>query len=316
MGRVLQVSLLLPSQDLFAVPQVPQLAMDLGLLGLPDALHSKILQGARGRAPILRRQREILPEEKKDTVYWEKRRKNNEAAKRSREKRRLNDQALEGRLAAVLQENAQLRAELRALKHHLGLLSPTGSARSLPLQALLWTSPWMKHPLPGAGPLPSLPGSHGCILRPCCLEAEALGCQTCQEAHRWTGLATSSRFPQDLAPTDPKRMDVDVALQAAVPTKTFFSCHILGGHGGPRPELWPCWGLWSPVQTGCQASGPSDVLLTPTADPMGLPSGMASSAPGNHPGGLAQPSLPHKLRIKSQAYGRTPAGCTGGQGPL
>ncbi|CAK6445560.1 unnamed protein product [Pipistrellus nathusii] len=293
--------------------------MDLGLLGLPDALQgrSKILQGARGRGPALRRQREFLPEEKKDTVYWEKRRKNNEAAKRSREKRRLNDQALEGRLAAVLQENALLRAELRALRRHLGLLSPAGSsARSLPLQALLWTSPWTEHPLPGAGPLPSLPGSHGCVLRPCCLDAGVPGCQACQVAHRWTGLATSSRFPQDPAPTDPKRMDVDVALQAAIPAKTFFSCHILGGHGGPRPELWPCWGLWPPVQTGCQASGPSEVLLTPTADPSGLASEVASSTPGSHPGGLAQPSLPHKLRIKSQACGRAPGGCKGGQGPL
>ncbi|TEA33252.1 hypothetical protein DBR06_SOUSAS8010110, partial [Sousa chinensis] len=62
----------------------------------------------------------FMPEEKKDTVYWEKRRKNNEAAKRSREKRRLNDAALEGRLDALLEENALLRTELRALKHRFG----------------------------------------------------------------------------------------------------------------------------------------------------------------------------------------------------
>uniref|UniRef100_A0A671F9Z3 BZIP domain-containing protein n=1 Tax=Rhinolophus ferrumequinum TaxID=59479 RepID=A0A671F9Z3_RHIFE len=103
---------------------LPDPTMDVGLLDLPDAPqgHGKIPRGARGRGPALRRQREFLPEEKKDTVYWEKRRKNNEAARRSREKRRLNDAALEGRLAALLAENAQLRAELQALKHHFGLL--------------------------------------------------------------------------------------------------------------------------------------------------------------------------------------------------
>ncbi|KAJ7419625.1 nuclear factor interleukin-3-regulated protein [Willisornis vidua] len=76
-----------------------------------------------------RRKREFMPDHKKDTTYWEKRRKNNEAAKRSREKRRLNDVAMEGRLAALSRENAALRTELLALKLRFGLLSP-GSAPS------------------------------------------------------------------------------------------------------------------------------------------------------------------------------------------
>ncbi|XP_032661772.1 NFIL3 like protein [Chelonoidis abingdonii] len=70
-----------------------------------------------------RRKREFMPDEKKDTMYWEKRRKNNEAAKRSREKRRLNDFAMESQLAALNEENALLRAELLALKLHFGLIS-------------------------------------------------------------------------------------------------------------------------------------------------------------------------------------------------
>ncbi|XP_066109454.1 NFIL3 like protein [Saccopteryx bilineata] len=289
--------------------------MDVGLLDLPDAPQglSKTRQGVQGRGPVLRRQREFLPEEKKDTVYWEKRRKNNEAAKRSREKRRLNDEALECRLAALLQENTLLRAELRALRHHFGLLPPTGGTRSLPLQAVLWTSPWTGGHLPGAGQLPSLPGSHGCLLRPCILDTGVPGCQGCQAAHRWTGLATSSRFPQDPAPPDSNRMDM--AMQAALPA-TFFNCHILGGHGGPRPEVRPCWGLWSSVPTGCQASGPSDLLLKPAAEPIGLPSRVACPVPGNHPKGPAQSSLPHKLRIKSQTSGRVLGGCEADRGPL
>uniref|UniRef100_A0A8C0THM3 BZIP domain-containing protein n=2 Tax=Canis lupus TaxID=9612 RepID=A0A8C0THM3_CANLF len=102
-------------------------AMDVGLSSLPVVAQggSKTLRGMRGRGPTVRRQREFMPEEKKDTVYWEKRRKNNEAAKRSREKRRLNDAALEGKLASLLEENALLRAELWALRHRFGLL-PSG----------------------------------------------------------------------------------------------------------------------------------------------------------------------------------------------
>ncbi|XP_074834023.1 NFIL3 like protein [Carettochelys insculpta] len=83
---------------------------------------SKLLRG-KASGPS-RRKREFMPDEKKDTMYWEKRRKNNEAAKRSREKRRLNDFALESQLVAVSEENARLRAELLALKLHFGLLSP------------------------------------------------------------------------------------------------------------------------------------------------------------------------------------------------
>ncbi|XP_061603484.1 nuclear factor interleukin-3-regulated protein [Phyllopteryx taeniolatus] len=70
-----------------------------------------------------RRKREFIPEEKKDTVYWERRRKNNEAAKRSREKRRINDIVLENKLMALGEENASLKAELLSLKLKFGLLS-------------------------------------------------------------------------------------------------------------------------------------------------------------------------------------------------
>ncbi|XP_012712311.2 nuclear factor interleukin-3-regulated protein [Fundulus heteroclitus] len=70
-----------------------------------------------------RRKREFIPEEKKDTLYWERRRKNNEAAKRSREKRRINDMVLENKLMALGEENASLKAELLSLKIKFGLVS-------------------------------------------------------------------------------------------------------------------------------------------------------------------------------------------------
>ncbi|XP_057673364.1 uncharacterized protein LOC130904545 [Corythoichthys intestinalis] len=70
-----------------------------------------------------RRKREFISDEKKDASYWEKRRKNNEAAKRSREKRRLNDMVLENRVIALNNENVKLKSELLQLKLRFGLIS-------------------------------------------------------------------------------------------------------------------------------------------------------------------------------------------------
>lgn len=78
-----------------------------------------------------RRKREFIPEEKKDLQYWERRRKNNEAAKRSREKRRINDMVLENKLLALGEENAALKAELLSLKLKFGLLSSTAYSQEV-----------------------------------------------------------------------------------------------------------------------------------------------------------------------------------------
>ncbi|XP_029286142.1 nuclear factor, interleukin 3 regulated, member 4 [Cottoperca gobio] len=71
-----------------------------------------------------RRKREFIPEESKDDLYWEKRKKNNEAAKRSREKRRMNGYVLESHLMAMKEENTRLSAELMAIKLRFGLVPP------------------------------------------------------------------------------------------------------------------------------------------------------------------------------------------------
>ncbi|XP_078280202.1 nuclear factor interleukin-3-regulated protein-like [Rhinoraja longicauda] len=78
--------------------------------------------GFRGRLNS-RRKREFMPEERKDASYWEKRRKNNEAAKRSREKRRVHDLVLERKMLVLSDENACLRAELLTLKVRHGLIT-------------------------------------------------------------------------------------------------------------------------------------------------------------------------------------------------
>ncbi|KAL6468756.1 hypothetical protein MHYP_G00222800 [Metynnis hypsauchen] len=100
--------------------------------------------------PSRRRKREMTPAEKKDALYWDKRRKNNEAAKRSREKRRFNDLMLEGQLLALSEENAQLRAELLSLQYHMGLGRSADIAHALhsnapfqcPTQPHLQSSLW------------------------------------------------------------------------------------------------------------------------------------------------------------------------------
>ncbi|KAI1229458.1 nuclear factor interleukin-3-regulated protein, partial [Lamprotornis superbus] len=85
----------------------------------------------KSKSSACRRKREFIPDEKKDAMYWEKRRKNNEAAKRSREKRRLNDLVLENKLIALGEENTTLKAELLSLKLKFGLISSAAYAQEI-----------------------------------------------------------------------------------------------------------------------------------------------------------------------------------------
>ncbi|XP_054634715.1 nuclear factor interleukin-3-regulated protein-like isoform X2 [Dunckerocampus dactyliophorus] len=80
-----------------------------------------------------RRKHRLIPSKEKDEGYWDKRRKNNEAAKRSREKRRANDMVLETRVLSLLEENARLRAELLAIKFRFGLVKDFSDVSILPL---------------------------------------------------------------------------------------------------------------------------------------------------------------------------------------
>jgi len=68
-----------------------------------------------------RKQREFIPDAKKDESYWDRRRRNNEAAKRSREKRRFNDMVLEQRVIELAKENHIYKAQLTAIKDKYGI---------------------------------------------------------------------------------------------------------------------------------------------------------------------------------------------------
>ncbi|XP_076318591.1 uncharacterized protein LOC143229732 isoform X2 [Tachypleus tridentatus] len=64
-----------------------------------------------------RKRSRSLTEEQKDDTYWERRRKNNEAAKRSRNARRAKEYEIAIRAAYLEQENLKLRIEVASLKN-------------------------------------------------------------------------------------------------------------------------------------------------------------------------------------------------------
>lgn len=66
--------------------------------------------------PNSRKRPKSLPDEQKDEAYWERRRKNNDAAKRSRDARRAKEDEIALRAALLEQENLKLRVEVAALK--------------------------------------------------------------------------------------------------------------------------------------------------------------------------------------------------------
>lgn len=103
-------------QPLVAGQQTPYLH------SLPPVLNSPEDDGPLGaQQRLLRKQREFMPDFKKDETYWSKRRKNNEAAKRSREKRRVNDIVMGQKILELTNENNGLREELHAIKAKFGL---------------------------------------------------------------------------------------------------------------------------------------------------------------------------------------------------
>ena len=60
-----------------------------------------------------------VPEAHKDGSYWEKRKKNNDSAKRSRDARRMKEEQIAMRVVYLEQENLQLRTEVSLLKSEI-----------------------------------------------------------------------------------------------------------------------------------------------------------------------------------------------------
>lgn len=67
--------------------------------------------------PIIKKSRkQFVPEDLKDDKYWARRRKNNLAAKRSRDARRMKENQIALRAGYLEKENIGLRQELERLK--------------------------------------------------------------------------------------------------------------------------------------------------------------------------------------------------------
>ncbi|XP_059726063.1 NFIL3 like protein [Haemorhous mexicanus] len=304
----------------------------------------------RGRAQLLlgkagghsRRKREFMPDDKKDTMYWEKRRKNNEAAKRSREKRRLNDVAMESQLAALSRENAVLRTELLSLKLHFGLLSPTPSPYQGRPLGLYFRGHRAASHLLGVEPFA---GDSCCLAQksfvPKVLEpaefpcktfnpsTNSLGCDSKPIAMDTRGLQQPKRFEESFSPKrfeesfspkrfeesfspkrfeesfSPKRFDAPFSPTACPPFLSY-----------PCPDKHPFLCPWlgsacflCPSPGMAEARKESSTVVSDEDDEQQVPktspvSSCSLPCPSEEQlKGRSFAALPHKLRIKSKALG-------------
>uniref|UniRef100_UPI003AAE8B13 TEF transcription factor, PAR bZIP family member a isoform X1 n=1 Tax=Centroberyx gerrardi TaxID=166262 RepID=UPI003AAE8B13 len=71
--------------------------------------------------PMIKKAKKVfVPEEQKDEKYWQRRKKNNVAAKRSRDARRLKENQITVRAAFLERENTALRTEVADLRKECG----------------------------------------------------------------------------------------------------------------------------------------------------------------------------------------------------
>lgn len=258
------------------------------LLGRTSALKRKEVTPAGG---TLRRKREFIPQEKKDEGYWDKRKKNNEAAKRSREKRRVNDMVLENRVLGLLEENARLRAELLALKYRFGLVKEPSNATILPLTT---TAPCIPQPA----------NSHYYLLR-----EDGLHSNTTMVPHP---NSTQAVFQVGRGIRDNSSMSEDSGFStpggSSVGSPVFFEDR-LSDQGKLSPNRSDDLG-----SEYHHSSGPDTLVAQGST-------GHTSTASGNGDSVECMKSLPHKLRFKGPGSGdsenvserRSPVQHTGGR---
>nr|XP_009665475.1 PREDICTED: nuclear factor interleukin-3-regulated protein-like [Struthio camelus australis] len=257
-----------------------------------------------------RRKREFMPDEKKDNMYWEKRRKNNEAAKRSREKRRLNDFAMETQLAALSEENAILRTELLSLKLRFGLISPdTSTHQGCSVQDLLGIY-FRGHKVPPSFPEAESFARDSCFFRtnsfvPKVLEPADFSCKSFGPSKNILS-HDSQQAPMgtqgDLSLHQSKRLDSAFRATACSPFLNYhcpdkyayhFSLSDSACFLSPFPSL-------TEVSKGSTrtVSDEDDEQQVPKISPLPLHSLSCSSE--DHPKGRSYSALPHKLRIKTK----------------
>uniref|UniRef100_A0A1I7XLF4 BZIP domain-containing protein n=1 Tax=Heterorhabditis bacteriophora TaxID=37862 RepID=A0A1I7XLF4_HETBA len=87
----------------------------------------------------------------KDNAYWERRRKNNDAAKRSRDTRRQKEDDMASRAASLEHENLRLRVELEQLR------AETEHLRTIMLSPVIKTPIALRQPVIPSQPFLGLP---------------------------------------------------------------------------------------------------------------------------------------------------------------
>ncbi|XP_045510276.1 hepatic leukemia factor isoform X3 [Colias croceus] len=98
-------------RDSAAAPRLPQILCHTAL-----ASHEGGMSVWRGVLTPYRRRRQFVPDDLKDDKYWARRRKNNMAAKRSRDARRMKENQIALRAGYLEKENMGLRQEVELLK--------------------------------------------------------------------------------------------------------------------------------------------------------------------------------------------------------
>lgn len=114
----------------FSVPESASTTASMSSLRLSALLASRRRRAAQTEriepeedlGECSRKKVKPVPEEKKDQAYWERRRKNNDAAKRSRDARRAKEEEIALRAVVLEQDNMKLRAEVSILKSELARL--------------------------------------------------------------------------------------------------------------------------------------------------------------------------------------------------
>ncbi|XP_060809070.1 transcription factor ces-2-like [Amyelois transitella] len=92
-----------------------------------------VLSGSICEADIRRRgEKRPIPQELKDEKYFERRRRNNQAAKKSRDARRIREDQIAWRACLLEQENASLRAHISALRQEALTLRALLASRAEP----------------------------------------------------------------------------------------------------------------------------------------------------------------------------------------
>jgi hypothetical protein len=82
----------------------------------------------------LKKRSRTIPAEEKDAVYYEKRARNNESAKRSRDIRRIKEEQIQERVNFLEHENSRLLMENQAILYQISQLHALCSGVSKPLQ--------------------------------------------------------------------------------------------------------------------------------------------------------------------------------------